>query len=200
MFDDHRGCPVGYTVQRRGGFDRMPPGQCGRPIPPSRRDYHDMSPWRGPPPPPCRGSRGESRAWDLPLPPPPPPPTGGDLVAYDRRERPGDHCDGMVGLGADETWDSATDTWSPSEWQVAYEPQGSSGYDYSSAGGCGSYGDLGGPVITIQVAIPKDLAGSIIGKGGQRIKEVRRPESGARIKIDEPLEVCEDRIITITGT
>ena len=113
MFDDHSGCPVGYPVQRRGGFDRMPPGQGGRPIPPSRRDYHDMSPRQGPPPPPCRGSRGESRAWDLPLPPPPPPPTGGDLVAYDRRERPGDHCDGMVGLGADETWDSAIDTWSP---------------------------------------------------------------------------------------
>ena len=43
------------------------------------------------------------------------------------------------------------------------------------------------------------LAGSIIGKGGQRIKQIRS-ESGASIKIDEPLEGSEDRIITITGT
>lgn len=43
------------------------------------------------------------------------------------------------------------------------------------------------------------LAGSIIGKGGQRIKQIRH-DSGAAIKIDEPLEGSEDRIITITGT
>lgn len=43
------------------------------------------------------------------------------------------------------------------------------------------------------------LAGSIIGKGGQRIKQIRH-ECGASIKIDEPLEGSEDRIITITGT
>nr|XP_013013625.1 heterogeneous nuclear ribonucleoprotein K [Cavia porcellus] len=122
-----------------------------------------------------------------------------DLMAYDRRGRPGDRYDGMVGFSADETWDSAIDTWSPSEWQMAYEPQGGSGYDYSYAGGRGSYGDLGGPIITTQVTIPKDLAGSIIGKGGQRIKQIRH-ESGASIKIDEPLEGSEDRIITITGT
>lgn len=83
-------------------------------------------------------------------------------------------------------------------------------------------------MITTQVTIPKDvsnasvhteahtaltaknerkttcvvvmqLAGSIIGKGGQRIKQIRH-ESGASIKIDEPLEGSEDRIITITGT
>uniref|UniRef100_A0A8B9I2Y7 Heterogeneous nuclear ribonucleoprotein K n=1 Tax=Anser brachyrhynchus TaxID=132585 RepID=A0A8B9I2Y7_9AVES len=77
--------------------------------------------------------------------------------------------------------------------------EGGSGYDYSYAGGRGSYGDLGGPIITTQVTIPKDLAGSIIGKGGQRIKQIRH-ESGASIKIDEPLEGSEDRIITITGT
>uniref|UniRef100_A0A8B9RGU3 Heterogeneous nuclear ribonucleoprotein K n=1 Tax=Astyanax mexicanus TaxID=7994 RepID=A0A8B9RGU3_ASTMX len=49
-------------------------------------------------------------------------------------------------------------------------------------------------------AWPKlELAGSIIGKGGQRIKQIRH-ESGASIKIDEPLQGSEDRIITITGT
>ncbi|XP_006981742.1 heterogeneous nuclear ribonucleoprotein K isoform X3 [Peromyscus maniculatus bairdii] len=198
MFDDRRGRPVGFPMRGRGGFDRIPP-RGGRPLPPSRRDYDDMSPRRGPPPPPPgRGGRGGSRARNLPL-PPPPPPRGGDLMAYDRRGRPGDRYDGMVGFSADETWDSAIDTWSPSEWQMAYEPQGGSGYDYSYAGGRGSYGDLGGPIITTQVTIPKDLAGSIIGKGGQRIKQIRH-ESGASIKIDEPLEGSEDRIITITGT
>ncbi|TKS78600.1 Heterogeneous nuclear ribonucleoprotein K [Collichthys lucidus] len=83
--------------------------------------------------------------------------------------------------------------------------QSGGGYDNSSSwdsyqsGGRGSYSDMGGPVITTQVTIPKDLAGSIIGKGGQRIKQIRH-ESGASIKIDEPLEGSEDRIITITGT
>ncbi|XP_029473287.1 heterogeneous nuclear ribonucleoprotein K isoform X2 [Rhinatrema bivittatum] len=158
MFDDRRGRPMGFPMRGRGGFDRMPPGRGGRPMPQSRRDYDDMSPRRGPlPPPPGRGGRG-SRARNLPL-PPPPPPRGG-------RGRPGDHYDGMGG---------------------------------SAYGGRGSYGDLGGPIITTQVTIPKDLAGSIIGKGGQRIKQIRH-ESGASIKIDEPLEGSEDRIITIIGT
>ncbi|KAB0393293.1 hypothetical protein E2I00_008911 [Balaenoptera physalus] len=124
-------------------------------------------------------------------------------MAYDRRGRPGDRYDGMVGFSADETWDSAIDTWSPSEWQMTYEPEGGSGYDYSYAGGHGSYGDLGGPIITTQVTIPKDIvgsmAGSIIGKSGQRIKQIRH-ESEASIKIDEPLEGSEDQIITIIGT
>uniref|UniRef100_A0A2K6KZS3 Uncharacterized protein n=1 Tax=Rhinopithecus bieti TaxID=61621 RepID=A0A2K6KZS3_RHIBE len=167
MFDDHPGCPVGFPMWGRGGFDRMPPGRGGRPMPPSRRD---MSPRRGsPPPPPGQDGRGGSRAWNLPLPPPLPPPRNG-----------------MVGFSPDETWNCTIDTWSPSEWQMAYEPQSGSIYDYSHARGRGSYGDLGGPIITIQVTIPKDLTGSIIGKSDQRIKP--------------PLKGSENRIITITGT
>ena len=197
MVDDRHGYPMGFPMRGRGGFDRMPPGWGGRPMPPSGRDYDDMSPLQGPPPPPPgRGGWGGSRARNLPL--PPPPPRGGDLMASDRRGRPGDRYDGMVGFSADETWDSAIDAWSPSEWQMAYECDGS-GCDYSYAGGRGSYGDLGGPIITTQVTIPKDLAGSVIGKGGQWIKQIRH-ESGASIKIDEPLEGSKDQIITITGT
>lgn len=30
--------------------------------------------------------------------------------------------------------------------------------DYSYTGGRGSYGDLGGPIITTQVTIPKDVS------------------------------------------
>uniref|UniRef100_A0A2R9B686 Heterogeneous nuclear ribonucleoprotein K n=1 Tax=Pan paniscus TaxID=9597 RepID=A0A2R9B686_PANPA len=170
MFDDRPGRPVGFPMWGRGGFDRMPPGWGGRPMCPSRRDM------RPPPSPTGRGGRGGSRARNLPL-PPPSPPTGEDLMAYDRR-------------GPDETWNSAIDTWSPSEWQMAYEPQGGIG---------GSYGDLGGPITTAQVTIPKDLTGSIIGKGGQRIKQIGH-ELGASVKIDEPLEGSEDQITIITGT
>lgn len=58
---------------------------------------------------------------------------------------------------------------------------------------------LSAPPLFIHSFCARQLAGSIIGKGGQRIKQIRH-ESGASIKIDEPLEGSEDRIITITGT
>ena len=150
-------------------------------MPPSRRDYNNLSPCLGLPPPlPGEDGWGGSSAQNIPLLPPPPPPRGGDLMAYDRR-RPGDCCGVMVGLSADETWDSSVDTWSPPEWQMAYEPQGSSGDDYSYAGCHGSYGDLGGPIIITPVNMPKDLAGCVIGKGGQWIKQILH-ESGTSVK------------------
>lgn len=102
---------------------------------------------------------------------------GSDERSNDRRGRPDRYSDNMSGGGYDN----------------------SSSWDSYPSGGRGSFNDMGGPVITTQVTIPKDLAGSIIGKGGQRIKQIRH-ESGASIKIDEPLEGSEDRIITITGT
>uniref|UniRef100_A0A671SQY3 Heterogeneous nuclear ribonucleoprotein K n=1 Tax=Sinocyclocheilus anshuiensis TaxID=1608454 RepID=A0A671SQY3_9TELE len=191
MYEERGRRPMGgFPMRGRGGFDRMPPGRGGRPMPPSRRDYDDISPRRGPPPPPPgRGGRGGSRARNLPL-PPPPPRGGGDRFSHqsyhsnmddrpnsDRRGRPGDRYESMSGGGYDNN-----SSWEPFQ-----------------SGGRGSYSDIGGPVITTQVTIPKDLAGSIIGKGGQRIKQIRH-ESGASIKIDEPLEGSEDRIITITGT
>ena len=77
----------------------------------------------------------------------------------------------QVGFSADETWDSAIDTWSPSEWQVAYEPQGGSGFDYSSAGGRGPYGDLGGPIVTTQGTIAKIWLDLLLAKNSQRKKQ-----------------------------
>lgn len=56
----------------------------------------------------------------------------------------------------------------------------------------------GGNQTSTQVTIPKDLAGSIIGKGGARIRKIRQ-DSGAGITIDEALPGASDRIITITG-
>uniref|UniRef100_A0A8C5BMH8 Heterogeneous nuclear ribonucleoprotein K n=1 Tax=Gadus morhua TaxID=8049 RepID=A0A8C5BMH8_GADMO len=172
MFEERGGSrrPMGGFPMRGGrgggerGFDRMPSGRGGRgPMPPARRDYDEMSPRRGPPPPShsARGGRGGGRGRNMPL---GPPHRGGS----DRRGRPDRYGDNMV-----------SDPWKKC--------------------GRGSYNDMGGPVITTQVTIPKDMAGSIIGKAGQRIKQIRH-ESGASIKIDEPLEGSEDRIITISGT
>lgn len=75
MFEERgRRAMGGFPMRGRGVFDRMPPSRGGRPIPPSRHDYDDISPRRGPPPPPLgRPGRGGSRARNLPLPPPPPP-------------------------------------------------------------------------------------------------------------------------------
>uniref|UniRef100_A0A7N8XIZ1 Heterogeneous nuclear ribonucleoprotein K n=1 Tax=Mastacembelus armatus TaxID=205130 RepID=A0A7N8XIZ1_9TELE len=150
------------------GFDRMPSSRGGRgPMPPSRRDYDEMSPRRGPPPPhPSRVGRGSGRGRNMPM---GHPHRGGRFLCCA-------YCPYVFVF----PWSSHFSSTLPS-------------------GGRGSYNDMGGPVITTQVTIPKDLAGSIIGKGGQRIKQIRH-ESGASIKIDEPLEGSEDRIITITGT
>ncbi|XP_037924957.1 glycine-rich cell wall structural protein 1.0 isoform X2 [Hermetia illucens] len=63
----------------------------------------------------------------------------------------------------------------------------------NSGGGGGGGGDN-----STQVSIPKDLAGAIIGKAGNRIRRIRN-ESGAYITIDEPLPGSNDRIITISG-
>uniref|UniRef100_A0A8D0D4K4 Heterogeneous nuclear ribonucleoprotein K n=1 Tax=Sander lucioperca TaxID=283035 RepID=A0A8D0D4K4_SANLU len=174
LFEERGRRPIGgFPIRVRGGFERMPPVRGNRPIPPSRRDYDDISPRRGPPPPLSRGGRGGSRARNLPLPPPPPPRGGGDRFSH------GSYHGGM------------DDRPRQIHLKCSFSPL--------TLGGRGSYSDIGGPVITTQVTIPKDLAGSIIGKGGQRIKQIRH-ESGASIKIDEPLEGSEDRIITITGT
>ncbi|TNN80658.1 Heterogeneous nuclear ribonucleoprotein K [Liparis tanakae] len=174
------------------GFDRMPSSRGGRgPMPPSRREYDEISPRRGPPPPPphpSRVGRGSGRGRSMPM---GHPHRGGEDRYYDSYR------------GSDDRSNQSSIQAHCS--QVERRQLSGGGYDNSSSwdsypsGGRGSYNDMGGPVITTQVTIPKDLAGSIIGKGGQRIKQIRH-ESGASIKIDEPLEGSEDRIITITGT
>ncbi|XP_055379526.1 heterogeneous nuclear ribonucleoprotein K isoform X2 [Condylostylus longicornis] len=73
---------------------------------------------------------------------------------------------------------------------------GSSGNNMNGGNSGGGGGD--GKNST-QVTIPKDLAGAIIGKNGQRIRRIRN-ESNAYITIDEPLPGSNDRIITISGT
>ncbi|KAI8718766.1 hypothetical protein NCS52_00656500 [Fusarium sp. LHS14.1] len=56
----------------------------------------------------------------------------------------------------------------------------------------------GGP-ITQQIYIPNDMVGAIIGKGGQKINEIRQM-SNSVIKINEPQDNSNERLVTITGT
>lgn len=52
---------------------------------------------------------------------------------------------------------------------------------------------------THEISIPNDLIGCIIGRGGQKINEIRQV-SGAMIKISNAEEGAPDRKVTITGT
>ncbi|KAI9105898.1 hypothetical protein DFS34DRAFT_641741 [Phlyctochytrium arcticum] len=54
------------------------------------------------------------------------------------------------------------------------------------------------PVQMQQIFIPNDMVGSIIGKQGSKINEVRNM-SGCQIKIMEPIAGSADRLVTITG-
>ncbi|KAA8592159.1 hypothetical protein FQN60_017614, partial [Etheostoma spectabile] len=176
------------------GFDRMPSSRGGRgPMPPARREYDEMSPRRGPPPPhPSRVGRGSGRGRNMPM---GHPHRGGEDRYYDSYRGSDDRSNALACTMTEEADRIAIAI----TWLSGGGYDNSSSWDSYQSGGRGSYNDMGGPVITTQVTIPKDLAGSIIGKGGQRIKQIRH-ESGASIKIDEPLEGSEDRIITITGT
>ena len=56
-----------------------------------------------------------------------------------------------------------------------------------------------GQPLTQQIFIPNDMVGAIIGKGGQKINEIRQL-SGSVIKINEPQDNNNERLVTITGT
>ncbi|KAK9328432.1 hypothetical protein V1520DRAFT_216989 [Lipomyces starkeyi] len=58
---------------------------------------------------------------------------------------------------------------------------------------------LPGQPMTQQIYIPNDMVGAIIGKGGTKINEIRQL-SGSNIKINEPQDNSNERLVTITGT
>jgi heterogeneous nuclear rnp K-like protein len=60
-------------------------------------------------------------------------------------------------------------------------------------------GGMPGAPLTQQIYIPNDMVGAIIGKGGQKINEIRQV-SGSVIKINEPQDNSNERLVTITGT
>lgn len=61
------------------------------------------------------------------------------------------------------------------------------------------HGGIAGAPMTQQIYIPNDMVGAIIGKGGQKINEIRQI-SGSVIKINEPQDNSNERLVTITGT
>ena len=56
-----------------------------------------------------------------------------------------------------------------------------------------------GQPMTQQIFIPNDMVGAFIGKGGAKINEIRQL-SGSVIKINEPQDNSNERLVTITGT
>ena len=48
------------------------------------------------------------------------------------------------------------------------------------------------------MTIPNELAGTIIGRGGERIGNIRQ-DSGASILVEPPAPGSNERVITITG-
>lgn len=58
---------------------------------------------------------------------------------------------------------------------------------------------LPGGAVTQQIYIPNDMVGAIIGKGGQKINEIRQL-SGSNIKINEPQDSSNERLVTISGS
>jgi heterogeneous nuclear rnp K-like protein 2 len=70
----------------------------------------------------------------------------------------------------------------------------------AAAGGPAPHGPAGGAAsVTQQIFIPNDMVGAIIGKGGQKINEIRQT-SGSVIKINEPQDNSNERLVTITGS
>jgi heterogeneous nuclear ribonucleoprotein K len=86
------------------------------------------------------------------------------------------------------------------------DPYGGGGGGGYGGGGYGGDGGVPppppptatGPATTTQVTIPNELAGTIIGKGGERIGNIRA-DSGAHILVDPPQPGSDERIITIGG-
>ncbi|KMZ57375.1 hypothetical protein ZOSMA_86G00090 [Zostera marina] len=52
--------------------------------------------------------------------------------------------------------------------------------------------------ILFRILCPGDRTGGVIGKGGSIVHKVRQ-DTGARIRIDEPVPGCDDRIVVIIG-
>merc|ERR1719466_589387 len=91
---------------------------------------------------------------------------------------------------------------------TSFSSQGQQGDMFGTAAGGnfnGSNGNFGGnnasgmPQTTTQVTVPNDMAGAIIGKGGERIRNIRQ-KSGADIKFSESDPVKKDRLITLSGS
>lgn len=67
-------------------------------------------------------------------------------------------------------------------------------------GGAGGGGGVPRPPITLRLIVPASQCGSLIGKGGSKIKEIREV-TGASIQVaSEMLPNSTERAVTISGT
>lgn len=76
---------------------------------------------------------------------------------------------------------------------------GQASLPHGQAGPAQAMPGMPGQPITQQIFIPNDMVGAIIGKGGAKINEIRHL-SGSVIKINEPQDNSNERLVTITGT
>ncbi|EPE07966.1 poly -binding protein 3 [Ophiostoma piceae UAMH 11346] len=76
---------------------------------------------------------------------------------------------------------------------------GPHGQPMHAGGPAGPAAGMPGGPLTQQIFIPNDMVGAIIGKGGQKINEIRQV-SGSVIKINEPQDNSNERLVTISGT
>ncbi|PNS21415.1 hypothetical protein CAC42_1194 [Sphaceloma murrayae] len=94
---------------------------------------------------------------------------------------------------------------SPRQPFAAAAPQAATPYGGHAAPHAGHAGPpqqpgaMPGQPLTQQIYIPNDMVGAIIGKGGAKINEIRQL-SGSVIKINEPQDNSNERLVTITGT
>eukprot|EP00891_Asterochloris_glomerata_P004224 jgi/Astpho2/4224/Aster-x0193 len=86
--------------------------------------------------------------------------------------------------------------------------QGGSGTSSKRHSPEGGFGDMaasskrskeeGPPLVVFRLLCPSARTGSIIGKGGDIIRQLRA-ETGSRIKIEEAVDRCDERIVAISA-
>jgi len=77
------------------------------------------------------------------------------------------------------------------------EPNGK-GKRQKSSGGFSSL-DVSPGSVVFRLLCPVSRIGSVIGKGGAIISQIRQ-ESGVKVKIEEAIPGCDERVITISGS
>nr|XP_046241186.1 poly(rC)-binding protein 4 isoform X2 [Scatophagus argus] len=83
--------------------------------------------------------------------------------------------------------------------QLSMQQQGLAPISQSAASVLPGGVDASSPTTSQELLIPNDLIGSIIGRQGTKINEIRHV-SGAQIKIGSQIDSTSDRHVTITGT
>ena len=134
---------------------------------------------------------------------------------YNRRQDPRSHCASQGGgygpQGGSYVSHGHTPQTNPN-MPMHYQPQGGYGagsqmqqsHHLSHSGQQPHVGghpgqSMTGQPLTQQIYIPNDMVGAIIGKGGLKINEIRQM-SGSVIKINEPQDNSNERLVTITGS